>query len=595
MKEKILSIIYKFPKINQKRIGIKLKISESKTSYLLRKLIKNDLIIKEKIGNNNNFKLTSLGKTTLNNYEIKSKTDTAIIYPNLTNYNSELFLINNKKIIERNIELLLENGIKRIIVFSNGNKYNYLGEIYKGVEIENCIFNNVGTYKLIFDFFNKIVDINENLLFLREDLIFAERAIKNILSSEKKEILLFSKELKYKDLFIGFSDDNANQIKISKNIEELENLYGELIGIYKFSKDFIKFIQSNRIKNELYSFESSIVKYFISSKNKPSLLSIDSLVWAKIYNFKEKEEFEKNYLKRLEKVDDYSSIEDIRKILLDEILLKVEDIDNVESIGGMTNKNFLVVINSEKYVIRNPGSGTDKLINRENEFRNIKKVTALSIDSELVYFNPKNGIKMSKYIEDSETLSPVTVKKNFKLIAQTLKSLHSSQDYFQNEFNIFKEIKKYEAKIKGEIEKFYPNYSEIKKKIKIIENKLENDSLKKVNCHNDTVAENFIKSNDKIFLIDWEYSGLNEAEWDLAAFSLESSLSSEEEKIFLSYYYENKINKKNIEKILIYKILQDFLWSLWTIVKFENGVDFGSYGLDRYNRCVENLKGLNYV
>ena len=112
-----------------------------------------------------------------------------------------------------------------------------------------------------------------------------------------------------------------------------------------------------------------------------------------------------------------------------------------------------------------------------------------------------------------------------------------------------------------------------------------------VSCHNDTVPENFIK-NDKneMFLIDWEYSGMNDPMWDLAAHSLESNFSPREENIFLENYFEKNIKREDILRIECYKVLQDFLWSIWTILKEENGDDFGTYGIDRYNRGILKLK-----
>ncbi len=284
-----------------------------------------------------------------------------------------------------------------------------------------------------------------------------------------------------------------------------------------------------------------------------------------------------------------TEIKTIREKLLDKIFINGEKITKIETIGGMTNKNYLIEVNGEKLIIRNPGKGSDRLIDRKNEHKNIKKIASLNIDTKLFYFNENTGVKITKFIEDAETINPKTAKNNLFEISEVLKKLHKSDIRFDNKFSVFDEIKKYENKIKMNIENIYSDYSLIKKKIFKLEEKLQNLVLNFVSCHNDTVAENFIKSpkKKKIFLIDWEYSGLNEAEWDLAAFCIETSLSKEEEKEFLNYYYENKILSVNLEKILIYKILQDFLWSLWTIVKFESGVDFGNYGLERYNRCIK--------
>jgi thiamine kinase-like enzyme len=110
-------------------------------------------------------------------------------------------------------------------------------------------------------------------------------------------------------------------------------------------------------------------------------------------------------------------------------------------------------------------------------------------------------------------------------------------------------------------------------------------------CHNDLVPENFVKSgNDNIYLIDWEYSGMNDPMWDVAAYSLESGLSIEEEEIFLSLYFNGDGVPLNVQqRLLMNKVFQDFLWSIWSIIKEAKGDDFGTYGFDRFNRAIKNL------
>ena len=52
------------------------------------------------------------------------------------------------------------------------------------------------------------------------------------------------------------------------------------------------------------------------------------------------------------------------------------------------------------------------------------------------------------------------------------------------------------------------------------------------------------------------------------------------------------LTKENKVKVLIYQICQDFLWSLWTILKEENGENFGDYGKNRYHRGIQLLEEL---
>ena len=265
-----------------------------------------------------------------------------------------------------------------------------------------------------------------------------------------------------------------------------------------------------------------------------------------------------------------------------------EEIQSVEQLGGMTNQNYLVKTSSNQYIVKFFGKGTDKLIDRKNEKFNIELLKDLKLDVENYLFDIEAGIKVNQNIENAETLDSATIKTKFEKIAPILQTIHSSGKELKGEFAPFEEIKKYESLIQGEIS--YPNYEAVRKSVLSLKNELEKIGIEKKSCHIDLVPENFIEGPDgHLYLIDWEYSSMNDPMWDLAALFLESEFTPEEEADFLAYYEGDKTPVSR-EKIRIYKILQDIIWSLWTIYKEENGADFGDYGITRYNRAVKELQ-----
>ena len=265
-----------------------------------------------------------------------------------------------------------------------------------------------------------------------------------------------------------------------------------------------------------------------------------------------------------------------------------EEIQSVEQLGGMTNQNYLVKTSSNQYIVKFFGKGTDKLIDRKNEKFNLELLKDLKLDVENYLFDIEAGIKVNQYIENAETLDSATIKTKFEKIAPILQTIHSSGKELKGEFAPFEEIKKYESLIQGEIS--YPNYEAVRKSVLSLKNELEKIGIEKKSCHIDLVPENFIEGPDgHLYLIDWEYSSMNDPMWDLAALFLESEFTPEEEADFLAYYEGDKTPVSR-EKIRIYKILQDIIWSLWTIYKEENGADFGDYGITRYNRAVKELQ-----
>ena len=271
------------------------------------------------------------------------------------------------------------------------------------------------------------------------------------------------------------------------------------------------------------------------------------------------------------------------------LLSEEEEVLSVEQLGGMTNQNYLVKTTNKQYIVKFFGKGTEKLINRQDEKYNLELLKDLDLDVKNYLFDIEAGIKVNEYIESAITLDSTSIKTKFDKIAPILQTIHASGKELRGEFAPFEEIKKYESLIEEKIP--YANYEAVREEVFSLEKRLADLGVDRKSCHIDLVPENFIESpQGRLYLIDWEYSSMNDPMWDLAALFLESEFTRQEEEAFLSHY-ESDQTPVSREKITIYKILQDIIWSLWTVYKEEQGADFGDYGVSRYQRAV---KGLSY-
>ena len=271
------------------------------------------------------------------------------------------------------------------------------------------------------------------------------------------------------------------------------------------------------------------------------------------------------------------------------LLSQEEEVLSVEQLGGMTNQNYLVKTTNKQYIVKFFGKGTEKLINRQDEKYNLELLKDLDLDVKNYLFDIEAGIKVNEYIESAITLDSTSIKTKFDKIAPILQTIHASGKELRGEFAPFEEIKKYESLIEEKIP--YVNYEAVREEVFSLEKRLADLGVDRKSCHIDLVPENFIESpQGRLYLIDWEYSSMNDPMWDLAALFLESEFTRQEEEAFLSHY-ESEQTPVSREKIAIYKILQDAIWSLWTVYKEEQGADFGDYGVSRYQRAV---KGLSY-
>lgn len=282
-------------------------------------------------------------------------------------------------------------------------------------------------------------------------------------------------------------------------------------------------------------------------------------------------------------------MEKMIKEKISSLLSEEEEVLSVEQLGGMTNQNYLVKTTNKQYIVKFFGKGTEKLINRQDEKYNLELLKDLDLDVKNYLFDIEAGIKVNEYIESAITLDSTSIKTKFDKIAPILQTIHASGKELRGEFAPFEEIKKYESLIEEKIP--YANYEAVREEVFSLEKRLADLGVDRKSCHIDLVPENFIESpQGRLYLIDWEYSSMNDPMWDLAALFLESEFTRQEEEAFLSHY-ESEQTPVSREKIAIYKILQDTIWSLWTVYKEEQGADFGDYGVNRYQRAV---KGLSY-
>ena len=271
------------------------------------------------------------------------------------------------------------------------------------------------------------------------------------------------------------------------------------------------------------------------------------------------------------------------------------ELAQIDQIGGLSNKNFKVTLNDKQYVLRVPGIGSEGMVVREYEEQNSIQGSKMGINAPVLYFNKDTGIKLAEYIRNAETLNPATIqrKSHLRQIASLYQRLHQSNVRFNNDFNVFHEIQKYEQLMHHAHGNMYDGYDEVRDYVLSLEDRLNELGIQLKPCHNDAVPENFIKDDEgRIYLIDWEYSGMNDPFWEFAALFLESDFEEDNQEYFLDYYCENNIPAEAREKILIYEILQDILWAIWTVVKEAQGDDFGSYGIDRFTRGLQLIKKL---
>jgi len=280
--------------------------------------------------------------------------------------------------------------------------------------------------------------------------------------------------------------------------------------------------------------------------------------------------------------------EKLRHAFLDEGII----FDKSRFAGGLTNYNYIMNIKGIEYVIRQPGGLTEQIIDRKIERVNNSIVSEFGVNSDCIYFDESSGIKISLYIKNSQNLanSDPSALKNLEAVSSIMKKIHTSAKHFSNCFDWQIELSKYEQIIKQLNGGFFFDYTTLKDLlVAFVQNNINSTIC--TPCHNDTVPENFIiDDTGKTYLIDWEYSGMNDPCWDVAAYILESKLSAEAIHHFILNYFGHPLTPMDESKIKGFMMAQDLLWTGWALIRHYNGDDFLEYCCIRYERFRKNIK-----
>lgn len=286
---------------------------------------------------------------------------------------------------------------------------------------------------------------------------------------------------------------------------------------------------------------------------------------------------------------------DIPKLkALIERVLDAEGYESIERLGGMTNHTYRVrTKDEEEYVIRIPGEGTEKMISRKDERISTMLACELDIDARMLFFG-EDGTKVTEYIKNAETLNMSAMKDSDVIVcvAGILKKLHTCGKETGIPFDVFDMAQTYEKVIKDNAVPMYPDYEMVKAQIMKLKKELDQqETIKLVPCHNDPLCENWLKSGSRLYLIDWEYAGMNDGMWDLADVSVEADYDVQQDELLLNAYLGHEPSALERRRFMANKLYLDYLWTLWgkARVPYE-GEEMEQYALERYMRLKANMR-----
>ena len=260
-------------------------------------------------------------------------------------------------------------------------------------------------------------------------------------------------------------------------------------------------------------------------------------------------------------------------------------------LGGLTNLVYRLEVGAERYVLRIPGEGTEDYIDRKVEGHNARVAADAGVSAEVLFFDAGDGLMLARHLDGCVTMSPSSFKSRPGAPARAaaaLKQLHGCGQAFQFRFELFKMIDDYLALL-AKLEAPLPDgYHEVVAEAGAVRRALDAKPLALAPCHCDPLTENFLDDGARMWIVDWEYSGMNDPIWDLGDVSVEAGFDADQDREMMAAYCGGEPGAALTGRMVIYKAMCDLLWTLWGLIQFANKNpvdDFWAYATGRFERC----------
>ena len=312
-----------------------------------------------------------------------------------------------------------------------------------------------------------------------------------------------------------------------------------------------------------------------------------------------------------EQILEFDSVEDLRgfdsEFLINvdsEIIANIcntlhcqpNDIMDISVINaGLTNVSFAFTVESEqksiKYVYRHPGGTAGNLINRQAELFAQMSAKDIGIDKSVIHME-LSGWKVSYFVHNASNCDFEKYDDQLKVAMEYLHRLHAVKS--DGTIKVFddvaegKKLMNIASATKGHLQKEFADIiAKVEKLYPLVKADAERLGYGLVLCHNDTYEPNYLyDDNGEVYLIDWEYAGMNYAANDICCILCRYDWTDEQIERYLKAYVGRELTKDEHRYYMAFLPISAFYWFCWGLYKGSVGDDDSFFFLPAYRNLV---------
>ena len=269
-------------------------------------------------------------------------------------------------------------------------------------------------------------------------------------------------------------------------------------------------------------------------------------------------------------------------------LLRGRDVSASELPGGLTNANYLVEADRERFVVRIPGRSTELLaVDRGNERANAEAAATTGVSPRILEYIDEWNVMILEFVE-GETMSGEKLRTadQARRIADSLRRLHGGPR-FRTGFDMFRLTEFYLGVCRDHGVRIPDRFRERLPHVQEIEAAFAANPVEATPCHNDLLAENYIDDGTQLWIVDFEYSGNNDPCFELGDTAQECRYDDPLREALCEAYFgsarEDRLARMNLQALMA-----DVGWTLWAAIQAKISTieyDFWGWAVERWDRA----------
>ena len=489
-----------------------------------------------------------------------------------------LFIVRNEVLIERQIEQLIEAGIKDIyiIVGYMKEKFFYLEQKYPQVSL--IVNNTFGRYGNLSSLFSARQYLSDTFICCA-DHYFLENPFLDGNDNNVSYRTCAYLEGNFREFSVDYSNSDIITGCYIGGRDKMA-MIGPAYFNKSFSEEFRKLME-DEINN--FGVANMYWEEFYAAHIRDLTLTLKQVDPSKLLEFDDIDDlrqFDSDFLLNV----DSEIITNICDTL-DAHPNEIKDIEIVQA--GLTNVSFKFSIKDTPYIYRHPGGTADNLIDRTSELYVQRMAKEIGIDESVIYMD-ESGWKLSYYVQGIVECDFI---KNSDQLEKAMEYIHKTHEIpITEDVKVFddvaegKKLMKIASATKGNL---FREFEDIIEKVNVLDGLVkaeqEKYGIEPVISHNDVYEPNYIANEDKqLYLIDWEYAGINDPLNDIACIIARYDYTEEIREMFLEAYFGRELTEAEHRHARAQAVLCAFYWFCWGLYKGSVGDDDGFFFMPSY-------------